>query len=220
MERIRLTPRLRAVGEMVRPGARVADVGTDHGYLPVWLRQQGICETVIASDIAPGPLEAARASARRYGVDGVEFRLCSGLEGIRPREADTVVLAGMSGETMAGILADAAWDWTGKRLILQPMTKRAELLGWLYAHSLHVREEKPVKERNRLYWVLCAEAGREPMPRHAHLWAGFTETEYALRLRRQLERALAGQRKARDPDAADLRRTEELLEDMKDAYGW
>ena len=184
MEKIKLTPRLLAVGEMVPPGAKVADVGTDHGYLPVWLRQQGICETVIASDIAPGPLEAARASARRYGVEGVEFRLCPGLEGIRPEEADAVILAGMSGETMAGILGEARWDWTGKCLILQPMTKRAELLTWLYDHGLHIREEKPVTERGRLYWVLCAEAGREPMPRPAHLWAGFTETEYARRLRR------------------------------------
>ena len=220
MEKIRLTPRLLAVGEMVMPGARVADVGTDHGHLPVWLRQQGRSGFVIASDIAPGPLEAARASVRRYGVDGVEFRLCPGLEGVSPQEVDTVVLAGMSGETMAEILAAAGWDWEGKRLILQPMTKRAELLSWLYEHGLRVREEKPVSERGRLYWVLCAEAGREPMPRPAHLWAGFTETEYARRLRRQLERALAGQRKARQPDPAEERRTEELLEDMKDAYGW
>ena len=220
MESIRLTPRLLAAGKMVLPGARAADVGTDHGYLPVWLRQQGVCETVIASDIAPGPLEAARASARRYGVDGIEFRLCPGLAGIRPREADTVILAGMSGETMAGILEDAAWDWTGKRLILQPMTKRAELLVWLYGHGLHIREERQAAEKHRLYWVLCAEAGAAPMPRAAHLWAGFTETEYAHRLRRQLERSLAGQRKARQPDPAVERRTEELLEDMKDAYGW
>jgi tRNA (adenine22-N1)-methyltransferase len=220
METIRLTPRLLAAGEMVPPGARVADVGTDHGYLPVWLRQQGLCETVIASDIAPGPLESARASALRYGVEGIDFRLCPGLEGIHPREADTVVIAGMSGETMAGILADAGWDWTGKRLILQPMTKRAELLAWLYDHGLHLREERMAAEKRRLYWILCAEAGREPMPRPAHLWAGFTETEYARRLRRQLERSLAGQRKARERDPAEEQRTEELLEDMKDAYGW
>ncbi len=220
MERIKLTPRLLAAGEMVLPGAKVADVGTDHGYLPVWLRQQGICENVIASDIAPGPLESARASARRYEADGIEFRLCPGLEGVRPSEVDTVVLAGMSGETMAAILADAGWDWRGKRLILQPMTKRAELITWLYTHGFHIREERPVKERNRLYWVLCAEEGAEPMPRPAHLWAGFQETEYAHRLRRQLERSLAGLRRARQPDPAEERRTEEILEDMKDAYGW
>ncbi len=220
MEMIRLTPRLLAVGELVEPGSRAADVGTDHGYLPVWLRQQGICEHIIASDIAPAPLAAARASVRRYGVDGVEFRLCPGLEGIEPREADTVVMAGMSGETMAAILDDAGWDWRGKRLILQPMTKRAELLTWLYDHGLHIETEKPVSEGRRLYWVFCAEAGRMPLPRPAHLWAGFTETDYARRLRRQLERSLEGQRKAREPDMASLRRTEELLEDMKDAYRW
>ena len=219
-ELIRLTPRLLAVGELVPPGARAADVGTDHGYLPVWLRQRGVCEHVIASDIAPGPLEAARASARRYGVTGVEFRLCPGLEGIRPREADAVVIAGMSGETMVSILESSGWDWTGKRLILQPMTKRAELLTWLYGHGLLVREEKPVSERNRLYWVFLAETGEAPLPRLAHLWAGFTETAYAHRLYRQLERSLAGMGKARQPDPAELRRTEELLEDMKDAYGW
>ena len=220
MESIKLTPRLLAVGEMVPPGARAADVGTDHGYLPVWLRQKGICNSVIASDIAPGPLDAARASARRYGVDGIDFRLCPGLSGIRPQEADAVVIAGMSGETMVSILENAGWDWTGKRLILQPMTKRAELLTWLYGHGLHIREEKPVSERNRLYWVFLAEAGEAPMPRPAHLWAGFTETAYAHRLRRQLERSLAGMGKARQPDLAEKRRTEELLEDMKDAYGW
>ena len=220
MERIVLTPRLLAAAELVPPGARAADVGTDHGYLPVWLRQQGICETVIASDIRPGPLEAARASLRRYGVTGVELRLCPGLEGIRPEEADAVVIAGMSGETMRDILADAAWDWRGKRLILQPMTKRAELLIWLYGHGLRLREERLAREGDRLYWVLCAEAGEAPMPRPAHLAAGFTETEYALRLRLRLEKALAGLRRAREPDEAEKDRLETLLEDMKDAYGW
>lgn len=220
MENIALTPRLLAAAEMVPPGARTADVGTDHGYLAVWLRQKGICETVIASDIRPGPLEAARASLSRYGVTGVDLRLCAGLEDIRPEEADAVVIAGMSGETMRDILADAAWDWRGKRLILQPMTKRAEILAWLYGHGLRVREERLVREGERLYWVLAAEAGEAPMPRPAHLEAGFTETEYALRLRRRLEKALAGLRRARQKDEAEEERLLALLEDMKDAYGW
>ena len=118
MERIRLTPRLQAAAGFVRPGDRVADVGTDHGYLPVWLRQENVSPRVIASDIRPGPLASARASARRWEVEGIDFRLCPGLRDIRSEEADTVVIAGMSGETMIGILAACAWDWTGKRLIL------------------------------------------------------------------------------------------------------
>ena len=70
MEKIRLTPRLLAVGEMIPPGAKVADVGTDHAYLPVWLRQEGICETVIASDIAPGPLDSARVAVKTEPYPG------------------------------------------------------------------------------------------------------------------------------------------------------
>ena len=220
MEELKLTPRLQAAAEMIRAGERVADVGTDHGYLPVWLRQQGISPSVIASDLHPAPLDSARASARRFGVTGVEFRLCPGLAGIRPEETDTVVMAGMSGETMVGILSDAAWSWEGKRLILQPMTKRPELLTWLYENGLHLAEEKLVREREKLYWVLAAEAGKEPLPRPAFLWAGFTETEYAHRLRVRLSRAAAGLRSARRPEETELRRLEELLEDMKDAYGW
>ena len=205
---------------MVEPGSALADVGTDHGYLPVWLRQKGICPRVIASDLNPAPLDSARLSARRYGVTGIDFRLCPGLTGILPEEADAVVLAGMSGETILGILEEAAWDWKGKKLILQPMTKRPELLSWLYGHGLHISRETLAQEREKLYWVLCAEAGEEPLPRPAFLWAGFTETSYAHRLRRRLEKALAGLQKARAPEETALRLRRELLEDMKDAYGW
>ena len=220
MEKIRLSPRLQAAADMIRPGDRVADVGTDHGYLPVWLRQNGVCEHVIASDIRPGPLDSARASARRFETEEIGFRLCSGLTAISPEEADAVVIAGMSGETMIAILEEAGWDWEEKRLILQPMTKRAELLAWLYGHGLCIREERLAEEGDKLYWVLRAEKGTEALPRPAYLWAGFTETEYARRLRRRLERALRGMRKAASPDGEAIREAETLLEDMKDAYGW
>ncbi len=220
MNEIRLTPRLLAAAELVEPGERVADVGTDHGYLPVWLRQRGRSPRVIASDLRPDPLASARASAARFGVTGIDFRLCPGLEGIGPGEVDTVVIAGMSGETMAGILADAAWDWEGKKLILQPMTKRPELLSWLYENGLRVSREELVAEQEKLYWVLCVRAGREPTPRPAFLWAGFTETEYARRLRRRLRKALEGLRKAKEPREEERRRIQMLLEDMEDAYGW
>ena len=220
MNEIRLTPRLLAAAELVEPGARVADVGTDHGYLPVWLRQKERSPYVIASDLRPDPLASARASAARWGVRGIDFRLCPGLEGIGPQEVDTVVIAGMSGETMAGILADAAWDWTGKRLILQPMTKRPELLSWLYENGLHLCRETLVPEQEKLYCVLCAEAGREVMPRPAHLWAGFIETEYARRLRGRLVKAREGLQNAREPREEELGRIQALLEDMEDAYGW
>ena len=103
-----LSPRLRSVAGLVPPGARFADVGTDHAYLPVWLLQQGIIEHALVSDLRPGPLDRARSTAARYGLaERMEFRLCDGLSGIAPAEADTIAIAGMGGETIAAILAGA-----------------------------------------------------------------------------------------------------------------
>ena len=83
-----LSPRLRSVAGLVPPGARFADVGTDHAYLPVWLLQQGIIEHALVSDLRPGPLDRARSTAARYGLaERMEFRLCDGLSGIAPAEA-------------------------------------------------------------------------------------------------------------------------------------
>ena len=92
-----LSPRLRSVAGLVPPGARFADVGTDHAYLPVWLLQQGIIEHALVSDLRPGPLDRARSTAARYGLaERMEFRLCDGLSGIAPAEADTIAIAGVS----------------------------------------------------------------------------------------------------------------------------
>lgn len=205
---------------MIPKGSRVADVGTDHGYLPVWLRQQGICQQVIASDIRPGPLAAARASAAYYGTTGIDFRLCPGLAGILPEEVDTVVIAGMSGETMISILEAANWNWVGKRLVLQPMTKRQELLEWLYCHSLCVTEEQYVHDHGRDYLLFCAQPGQEPLPRLAFRCGGFRDTPYARRLYARLERALAGFRQAELPREDALCEKLRILEELRDAYGW
>ena len=220
MSEIRLTPRLRTLGEWVPAGARAADVGTDHGYLPIWLRQTGRSPFVIASDLNAAPLASARRNAERADVTGIDFRLSDGLAALAPEEVEAVVIAGMSGETMVNILDAAAWDWTDKTLLLQPMTKRPELLTWLYAHGLHVAEEKLVSERRKSFWVFRISAGEMPLPRPALLWAGFRETAYAHALRTQLISALGGLRRASVPDEGEIRRVEELLEDMKDAYGW
>ena len=84
MRTVELTPRLRSVAELVPRGARFADVGTDHAYLPVWLLQQGRITGAVASDLRPGPLERARGTAEKYGLTGrMDFRLCDGLSGIR-----------------------------------------------------------------------------------------------------------------------------------------
>ena len=128
MRPIELTPRLQAVAGLVPRGARLADVGTDHAYLPASLLQQGVIDTAVAADLRPGPLDRARATAERYGLtEQISFRLCDGLSGILPEEADTVVIAGMGGETIAAILSAAPWvREEGKRLILQPMSAQED----------------------------------------------------------------------------------------------
>ena len=138
MDKRKLGPRLNAVASFVPNGSRVADIGTDHAHLPIWLRTEKISPMVIASDIRPGPLNTARLNVEKSGVDGICFRLCPGLRDIRPDEADTVVIAGMSGETIRSILENANWDWKCKRLILEANTKHALLLSWIYANDLHV----------------------------------------------------------------------------------
>ena len=110
---LQLQPRLQCIASLVPQGARLADVGTDHGYLPVWLLQHGRIESAIASDINALPLDHARATAREYGVtERMDFRLCPGLAKIKAEECDAIAIAGMGGETIAQILADVygeAW---------------------------------------------------------------------------------------------------------------
>ena len=105
---LELTPRLRQIAAWVRQGAHLADVGTDHAYLPVWLTLQGRVASAIASDLRRGPLDRAQETGRRYGVgDRITFRLGNGLAAVAPEECDTIVIAGMGGENIAQILAGA-----------------------------------------------------------------------------------------------------------------
>ena len=123
MRALELPPRLRLIAGWVPEGAYLADVGTDHAYLPNWLRLRGTIRRAVASDLRPGPLERAKATGKLYGTDNIEYRLCSGLSGIRPTEADTIVIAGMGGETILSILKDAPWTADGQHtLLLQPQT--------------------------------------------------------------------------------------------------
>ena len=126
---LELTPRLRQIAAWVRQGAHLADVGTDHAYLPVWLTLQGRVASAIASDLRRGPLDRARETGRRYGVgDRITFRLGNGLAAVAPEECDTIVIAGMGGENIAQILAAAPWTADGRHtLLLQPQS-RAEAL--------------------------------------------------------------------------------------------
>ncbi|MDO4315580.1 MAG: class I SAM-dependent methyltransferase [Oscillospiraceae bacterium] len=157
---LELPPRLALIASWVRPGAKLADVGTDHAYLPVWLTLHGRVASAIASDLRKGPLARARETGRTYGAAGIDFRLGDGLAFIRPDEADTIVIAGMGGENIAAILADAPWTADGHHtLLLQPQSRAEDLRRFLMDRGYAITREALVLDRGTIYPVLEAEAG-------------------------------------------------------------
>ena len=154
-----LSKRLSALADMVEKNARVIDVGTDHGMIPVFFALNGACGRIIASDIRAGPLQSAIANAAAHGVSSdIEFILSSGLEGVSAGEVDTVIIAGMGGETIISILNGAAWVKNkGIKLILQPQTKLFELLAWLRENGFSISGATLVSEDGRLYTAFSAE---------------------------------------------------------------
>lgn len=153
-----LGERLSLCASMVRLGAALADIGTDHAYLPVWLAKQGLISKAIAADVRVGPLRRAMANIRRYQVeDTVSARLSDGLDAIFPWEADDIVVAGMGGETMIEILSGAPWlKEADKRLILQPMTSAESLRVYLAEQGFSVLREQAVQEDGRVYSAFLA----------------------------------------------------------------
>lgn len=153
-----LEPRLALCASMVRPGTRLADVGTDHAYLPVWLARKGLISGAVASDVRPGPLARAEKNIKKYDVENmVRARLSDGLDAVLPGEADDIVAAGMGGLLIAEIICRAEWLKSGeKHLILQPMTREDDLRRSLSEHGFAVCKEQAVQEENHLYTaMLC-----------------------------------------------------------------
>ena len=137
----------------VEAGSTVIDVGTDHAYLPIRLLQTGVSRRAYASDNKPGPLRRAEADARLGGVSELlTLYLCDGLALCAPEDVDTVIIAGMGGETMIHILSDAPWA-AEKRLILQPQSKLRELRRWLASRGLAVLDASLVDDAGRIYLV-------------------------------------------------------------------
>lgn len=150
--------RLSLCAQYVREGSRLADIGTDHAYLPIALCLEGQIPSALACDINPLPLRTAADNIARYGLgDRIATRLSDGLDAVQPDEADDVVIAGMGGELMVSILSRAPWIKNGdKRLILQPMTHHEDLIGWLYDNGFIIEEQQAVSDDGKYYTVLCA----------------------------------------------------------------
>ncbi|MDR2559475.1 MAG: class I SAM-dependent methyltransferase [Oscillospiraceae bacterium] len=149
---IKLDERLAACAALVRRGSSVADIGTDHALLPVFLWQSGWTD-IIATDIKPGPLESARKNIEKYSAD-IKLVLSDGFENLPPR--DDIIIAGMGGETIAEILAGCRHKDENTRFILQPMTKQDRLRRSLDELGFNIVHEHNTYERTKVYTIIYA----------------------------------------------------------------
>ena len=147
--------RLQRIAGMIRRGDRVADIGTDHAYLPVFLIKEGIAEKAFACDVSDGPIENARKTVERSGVDGITLRKGDGLLAVCPEEIDTAVIAGMGGDLIARIISDAEWIKNSRyELILQPMTAVEDLREYLCKNGFEILKEQAVSAHGRTYTAM------------------------------------------------------------------
>lgn len=159
---IKLSQRLQAIADFVPQGSRVADVGTDHGFLPCYLAQTGQAVQAFACDINAQPLALARKNVADYQVAHiVGTRLGNGLAVIEPGEVDVVTIAGMGGSLMIEIL-DAAPLVVDKlkRIILQPNVGAEAVRVWAEKNRWHIVQEELVRENDRFSVIIAMEPGR------------------------------------------------------------
>ena len=213
--KIPLSKRLARCADYIGTTNRVADIGCDHGYLGISLLKNGQAQSVIAADIRPMPLQAAKENAKRFGFgEKMVFFLSDGAAAI-PRDFDVMVCAGMGADTIVSILENAPWlRNTSYRLILQCQSKTAMLRKYLNRNGFSIVRESALKDGRFLYTVMevlfeqdaCFTAGQcyfSPALAQEH-------TEENLAYYRQvvtrLERAVAGQKEAADPFLTDALR--------------
>ena len=221
-----LSPRLAAIAAQVPRGAVLADIGTDHAYLPVSLLLDGTIPSAVASDVNQGPLDRGRETAQRAGVeDRIAFRLADGLNGLE--KADVVVLAGMGGELIARILSRAPWT-RDVLLLLQPMTAQPELRRWLTENGYRIEKETLAREGQKLYVVLTVRGGEDLPYTDGELWAGrqrrgedaSLRLDYLDDLLRRRRRALFGMERSIRPPAGleEERRLVAELEELREEW--
>lgn len=179
--RIPMSPRLQACCNFVGVGDRVADIGCDHGYLGIYLLKNGIAQWVIASDINEGPLQSAVRNSEKFDVrDKMTFYLSDGAGNI-PRDFDTLVCAGMGGDTMVSILTAAPWLKDKQyRLILQCQSKNAILRRYLSENGWYIRREEIIQDHKFLYTVMEViwQPGTQLTPGQCYFPPVLTENEY------------------------------------------
>ncbi|WP_170145306.1 tRNA (adenine(22)-N(1))-methyltransferase [Ammoniphilus oxalaticus] len=167
-----LSQRLTAVARYVKPGSKVADIGSDHAFLPIHLIQSGKSASVIAGEVNRGPLEMARKNVDQTGFSKqIELRLGDGLSVIEDGEVDTVCISGMGGTLITSIL-DAGIERLSsvQQLVLQPNVAEKQARKWLYDHGWELVGETILKEEGIIYEVFSAVRGNAKAPYQSQQW--------------------------------------------------
>lgn len=211
MKTIKLTPRLLAVASQVKPCDVVADIGTDHGFVPTYLVQKNVCTRAIASDINKEPLKSAMRTAASHNItDKLEFICAPGLEGIIPGSVDTVVIAGMGGETIVEILKAAEWvKEHGTMLVLQPQSKLELFEDYLNSNGFSINGVRLVKDAGRIYTIFDVQYSGKLIDSNITYFCEYLKKdplflEYADGLLKKLELRKAGLQSANNTNVEEL----------------
>lgn len=169
-----LSKRLTAVADMITPGNSIADIGTDHGYIPIYMAQKGLTPKALAMDVNAGPLERACDNIKRYCVENiVSARLSDGLKKLNPGEAESIIIAGMGGLLTIRILSDCP-DVTNsaKELILSPHSDVNLVRKYLSDNNFCITNENIILEDDKFYFIIRACAGTMKLKDEVEEWFG------------------------------------------------
>ncbi len=229
-----LSKRMEAAAAMVTSGNILADVGTDHGYIPIALVLEKRIRRAIAMDLRRGPLERAKAHIRRFGLEAyIETRLSDGVEALAPDEADTILIAGMGGGLVIQILKKGeSVCRTAKELVLQPQSEVERVRRFLRENRYRITAEDMVLEDGKYYPMMKAvpektvsqEAAAGTDPKRQQLCDRYGPLlllqrhpvleDYLLRQEKQL-RKLCGSLEQQEKSAAVQKRLAEVKEELE-----
>lgn len=225
LSKLQLNPRLAEIARLIPPCTGLADIGTDHGYIPIFGILSGVAERAVASDINRGPVKRAHQNVLRHGLeDRIDLRLGGGLSTVEAGEAEVIVIAGMGGILISDILRDAkAVANSARYLILQPMTAAKELREYLCQNSFAVEKEVLVAEEDKIYNIICVRPGGKSQYslRELYLGKNIDEEQQPLfeenrrRVREKFKKRLAGLEKSTreesKKEADEVRRVLDVL---------
>lgn len=156
---LKLSERMFMAAKMVRQGSIIADIGTDHAYLPAWLVLNNISPSALACDVRKGPLENARKTVENYGIENkIALRLSDGFDNIRPDEARDFIMCGMGGTLMEELVSRTEWlKDNSKRIIVQPQSHSEDIRRFFVENGFEILFEDACTDGGKLYCAMTAE---------------------------------------------------------------